>query len=185
MSATAFGFLYQYAGLAVEGLEYLLVARTVAKAFSLLRVAMVGNAGLIIGLRLVSSLSAGTAAKIILLESASKLATVAMLGLKRALALVGGPAGLVGIVGFGLYKLVEGHEAAALAAKRHATELSKLMETVKKRLMVLDNRCYLMKLSRVTDELNKSEKEAAKLMQEIRSVYPGNFSITSKIYFTS
>ena len=176
MSATAFGFLYQYAGLAVEGLEYLLVARTVAKAFSLLRVAMVGNAGLIIGLRLVSSLSAGTAAKIILLESASKLATVAMLGLKRALALVGGPAGLVAIVGFGLYKLVEGHEAAAAAAKRHADELGKLMETIKQAANgtgqpMLRNEA----IARLTEQLNKSKQDAADLMQQIRSVFPGNF----------
>ncbi len=176
LSAAAFGFLYQHAGLAAEGLEYLLVAHSVAKAFVLLRRVTVGNAGLIVGLRLVTSLSAGTASKIILLESATKLATVATLGLKRALALVGGPAGLAGIAGFALYKLAEGHEAATVAAKRHTTELSKLLKTLKQAANgtgqpMLANEA----IARVTEQLNQSKQDAANLMQEIRSVYPGSF----------
>ncbi len=174
ISADAFGFLFQHASLAAKGLEYLLIARTAAKAVSLLRAAIVGHAGLVIGLRSLAGLSAGTAAKVVILEGSTKLATVAMLGLKRALGFVGGPFGLATMAGFALYKLAEGHEAASVAAKRHTTELSKLMETLKQAANgtgqpMLANEA----IARVTEQLNKSKQDVANLMQEIRSVYPG------------
>ncbi len=176
ISADAFGFLFQHASLAAKGLEYLLVARTAAKAVSLLRAAIVGHAGLIVGLRLLASLSVGTAAKVTILEGSTKLATVAMLGFKRALGFVGGPFGLAGMVGLALYKLAEGHDAASIAAKRHTTELSKLMETVKKAASGTGQPMLVNEaIARLTEELNTSKQQAAKLMQEIRSVYPGSF----------
>ncbi len=175
ISAAAFGFLYQHAGLAAEGLEYLLVARTVAKTFGLLQNAVTGHRGLTVRLRLLSRYSVGTAAKMVLLDGATKATTVTVLGLKRALALVGGPAGLAGIAGFALYKLAASHEAATVAAKRHTTELNKLLETIKQATNgagqpMLRNEA----IARLTDELNKSKQSLADLMQEIRSVYPGN-----------
>ena len=69
----AFEFLFQHSSLAAKGLEYLLVARTAAKAVSLLRAAIIGHAGLVIGLRSLAGLSAGTAAKVAILEGCTKI----------------------------------------------------------------------------------------------------------------
>jgi hypothetical protein len=49
---------------------------------------------MVVGLRLAASLSTAFALRLVAMEAATKLATVAMIGFRAALALVGGPVGL-------------------------------------------------------------------------------------------
>lgn len=127
-TAEALAFLIENADLAVTAIGGLVIARTVAGAVAMLNAAIVSNAGMIVGLRLAASLSTTFALRLVAMEAATKLATVAMIGFRAALALVGGPVGLAVLAGIALIKLASGHDAAAKAARDHAQELKEVKE---------------------------------------------------------
>lgn len=122
-AANALGLLIENADLAVTALSGLIVARTVAGAVAALSAAIMGNAGLVVGLTLANNISTAFAARLVVMEGAITLAKVAMLGLRSAMLLVGGPVGIAVLAGIAIWKLAQGHDAAAKAAKDHANEL--------------------------------------------------------------
>lgn len=127
-AAKGLSFLIENADLAVTAIEGLLIARTVAGAMAAMNAAMMGNAGMAVGLQMAASLSTAFAARLVAVEAATQLATIAMVGLRAALAFVGGPVGLAIIAGLALYKLASGHDAAAKAAHDHAEELKEIKD---------------------------------------------------------
>ena len=120
LAANSLSFLITHADLAVTALGGLVIARTVAGAVTTLNATLVGRAGLAVGLKMATSLSTGFAFRLVALEAASKVATVAMMSLRGALMLLGGPLGLAVLAGIAILKLASGHDAAAKAAKYHA-----------------------------------------------------------------
>ena len=61
VAADGLGFLVRNADLAVEGLTALLIARTVGGAITAMNAAMLGNAGAIVGFRLMAQVSVAAA----------------------------------------------------------------------------------------------------------------------------
>ena len=132
VAAHGLGLLVRHADRVVEGLTALLIARTVGGAMTAMNAALLGNAGTIVGFRLMAQVSVATAAKMVITEGAAKLATLAMVGLRKVMLVLGGPAGIAIIAGLALYKLAQGHDAAGKAAKDHAAEMEELRQTVQK-----------------------------------------------------
>ncbi len=130
ISSTADGlaFLIENSDLAVTAISGLLIARTVAGAVTLLNASLIGNAGMVVGLKMASSLSTTFALRLVAVEAATKLASLAMLGFRSALLLVGGPIGLAILAGIAILKLASGHDVAAKAARDHAKELKEIQQ---------------------------------------------------------
>ncbi len=78
------------------------------------------------------ALSTVFAIRLVAVEAATKLATLAMVGFRSALMLVGGPVGLAVLAGIAVLKFASGHDAAAKAASDHATELKEIKEELGK-----------------------------------------------------
>lgn len=131
-AAEGLAFLIENADLAVTAIGGLVIARTVAGAVTLLNASIAGNAGLIVGLHMANSISTAFAIRLVAVEAATKLATLAMVGFRSALMLVGGPVGLAVLAGIAVLKLASGHDAAAKAARDHATELKEIKEELGK-----------------------------------------------------
>ena len=107
-TAEGLAFLVENADMAVTAIGGLILARTVAGGVALLNTSLTGNAGLIFGLQLANTLSTGFAARLIAVEAATKLASIAMIGFRSALMLVGGPVGVAVLAGVAILKLASG-----------------------------------------------------------------------------
>ena len=185
VTANALGFLCQHAKLAADGLTALLIARTVAKAVSLMSVAMTGNAGAIVGLRLMAGISTTAAIKMVALEGATKLATVAMMGLRGVLTLLGGPTGLIGLAGFMLYKLVSGHASASKAATDHADTLTTLREKLVNTTQDINNLNAASRdeaIARLTEQLAVLNSDVTKVTQQLTYQGRGYDSIWNQFH---
>lgn len=131
VGADVLGFLASNADIAATAIGGLVVARVAAAAFTGLN-ATIAASGTIALLRSVAQISTGVAVQFALMQGATKLATVAMVGFRTALTFVGGPIGLAVLTGFALVNLASGHDAAAKAAKDHSSELDELRKIAQK-----------------------------------------------------
>lgn len=178
VAADGLGFLVRNADLAVEGLTALLIARTVGGAITAMNAAMLGNAGAIVGFRLMAQVSVAAAAKMVIAEGAAKLATLAMVGLRNVMLLLGGPAGIAIIAGLALYKLAQGHDAAGKAAKDHAAEMEELRETVQKTtddIEELNAASRNEALARWTEKLNIAQENIREVTKQLKYGAIGGF----------
>ena len=178
VAADGLGFLVRNAALAVEGLTALLIARTVGGAITAMNAAMLGNAGAIVGFRLMAQVSVAAAAKMVIAEGAAKLATLAMVGLRNVMLLLGGPAGIAIIAGLALYKLAQGHDAAGKAAKDHAAEMEELRETVKKTMDNIEELSTASRneaLARWTEKLNIAQENIFEVTKQLKYGAIGGF----------
>ncbi len=105
-----------------KGFGALLVARTVAKGFSLLTASMMSQKGAYVGMQMMASVSKLTAARF-------AVTTLAANTLRASLALIGGPVGLAVLAGATIWQLSESQESAADAAERHAIQLDELAKS--------------------------------------------------------
>jgi len=178
-AAKGLSLLIENADLAVTALEGLLIARTVAGAITAFNAAMMGNAGMAVGLQLASSLSAGFALRLVAVEAATQLATIAMVGLRAALAFIGGPVGLAIIAGVALYKLASGHDAAAKAAHDHAAELKEIKDELSSVAKKADTASQALSnneaIYRYTKQLETARQNIIDLQQELKFEGIGGF----------
>lgn len=99
--------------------------------------------------------------------------TVAANVLKGALALLGGPAGLVLMLAYGLYKLVDSHDVAKRAANDHADTLQKLKdkmaETVKETSGFMNTMTKNQAIAEWSHKLKVAEKNVKDLEKELKN----------------
>lgn len=99
--------------------------------------------------------------------------TVATNVLKGALALLGGPAGLVLMLAYGLYKLVDSHDVAKRAANDHADTLQKLKdqmaETVKETSTYMNTLSKNQAIAEWSHKLKIAEKNVKDLEKELKN----------------
>lgn len=99
--------------------------------------------------------------------------TVAANVLKGALALLGGPAGLVLALAYGLYKLVDSHDVAKRAANDHADTLQKLKdqmaETVKETSTYMNTLSKNQAIAEWSHKLKIAEKNVKDLEKELKN----------------
>ena len=99
--------------------------------------------------------------------------TVAANVLKGALALLGGPAGLVLALAYGLYKLVDSHNVAKRAANDHADTLQKLKdqmaETVKETSTYMNTLSKNQAIAEWSHKLKIAEKNVKDLEKELKN----------------
>lgn len=99
--------------------------------------------------------------------------TVAANVLKGTLALLGGPAGLVLALAYGLYKLVDSHDVAKRAANDHADTLQKLKdqmaETVKETSTYMNTLSKNQAIAEWSHKLKIAEKNVKDLEKELKN----------------
>ena len=99
--------------------------------------------------------------------------TVAANVLKGALALLGGPAGLVLALAYGLYKLVDSHDVAKRAANDHADTLQKLKdqmaETVRETSTYMNTLSKNQAIAEWSHKLKIAEKNVKDLEKELKN----------------
>ena len=178
-TAEGLAFLVEHADLAVTAIGGLVIARTVAGAVTLLNASIAGNAGLIVGLHMANSISTAFAIRLVAVEAATKLATLAMVGFRSALMLVGGPVGLAVLAGIAVLKLASGHDAAAKAARDHATELKEIKEELGKTAEAASDLSEALSESesvyRFTKQLETAKENIIDLQKELKFGGIGGF----------
>lgn len=178
-AAEGLSFLIENADLAVTALGGLVIARTVAGAVTLLNASIAGNAGLIVGLQMANSISTAFAIRLVAVEAATKLATLAMVGFRSALMLVGGPVGLAVLAGIAVLKLASGHDAAAKAARDHAEELKEIKEELGKTAEAASDLSEALSESesvyRFTKQLETAKENIIDLQKELKFGGIGGF----------
>jgi lambda family phage tail tape measure protein len=171
-SADALGFMARHADVAIKGLGALLIARTVAGALTLMNATIIGNAGAIIGLRMMAQVSLIAATRLAVVEGAARLASVAMVGLRSAMALVGGPAGIAVLAGFALWELARSQDAARQAASDHAAELDEIRAQAKRAAESIEGLTAATRdeaLARWTETLITAENNVADVMEQLKT----------------
>jgi lambda family phage tail tape measure protein len=178
-AAEGLAFLIENADMAVTAIGGLVIARTVAGAVTLLNASIAGNAGLIVGLHMANSISTAFAIRLVAVEAATKLATLAMVGFRSALMLVGGPVGLAVLAGIAVLKLASGHDAAAKAAQDHATELKEIREELGKTTEAASDLSEALSESesvyRFTKQLETAKENIIDLQKELKFGGIGGF----------
>ena len=178
-AAEGLAFLIENADLAVTAIGGLVIARTVAGAVTLLNASIAGNAGLIVGLHMANSISTAFAIRLVAVEAATKLATLAMVGFRSALMLVGGPVGLAVLAGIAVLKLASGHDAAAKAARDHAEELKEIKEELGKTAEAASDLSDALSESesvyRFTKQLETAKENIIDLQKELKFGGIGGF----------
>ncbi len=178
-AANGLAFLIENADLAVTAIGALVIARTAAGAVTMLNAAIIGNAGMIFGLRMAASLSTAFALRLVAVEAATKLASLAMLGFRTALMLVGGPIGLAVLAGIAILKLASGHDVAAKAARDHAVELKEIKEEFSKTAKAAENMTEALSESegiyRFTKQLETARENIIDLQKELKFGGIGGF----------
>ena len=139
VAGQAFLFLAEHIEPIITLLTVKLSAVTISKTFILLKSSVfalntallgTGSAGAAasLGLHMMWQVSKTAAIQMYLTNTAVKVLTGSLALLKGLLSLLGGPTGLVLLVAYGLYKLVDSHNVAKRAAKDHAETLQKLKD---------------------------------------------------------
>ncbi|PCH98216.1 MAG: hypothetical protein COB76_07250, partial [Alphaproteobacteria bacterium] len=178
-AADGLAFLIENADLAVTAIGALVIARTAAGAVTMLNAAIIGNAGMIFGLRMAASLSTAFALRLVAVEAATKLASLAMVGFRTALMLVGGPVGLAVLAGIAILKLASGHDVAAKAARDHAVELKEIKEEFSKTAKAAEDMTEALSESegiyRFTKQLETARENIIDLQKELKFGGIGGF----------
>lgn len=177
-TADGLGVLVQNAETVAQGLGTLLIARAVGGAFTAMNVAMVSNAGAVVGLRLMAESCESTAAKMFITEGAARAAKASISGLRSVMMFLGGPAGLAVITGAALYNLARGHDAAGQAARDHAEEMEELRKTVHKakaEVKDLNTASRYEGLARWTEDLARAQDNVRAVTQQLKFGEIGGF----------
>jgi lambda family phage tail tape measure protein len=178
-AANGLAFLIENADLAVTAIGALVIARIAAGAVTMLNAAIIGNAGMIFGLRMAASLSTAFALRLVAVEAATKLASLAMIGFRTALMLVGGPVGLAVLAGIAILKLASGHDVAAKAAHDHAVELKEIKEEFSKTAKAAEDMSEVLSESegvyRFTKQLETARENIIDLQKELKFAGIGGF----------
>jgi lambda family phage tail tape measure protein len=144
----------------------------VAGALTLMNATIIGNAGAIIGLRMMAQVSLIAATRLAVVEGAARLASVAMVGLRSAMALVGGPAGIAVLAGFALWELARSQDAARQAASDHADELNEIRAQAKRAAESIEDLTAATRdeaLARSTEKLITAEHNVADVMEQLKT----------------
>ena len=178
-TAEGLAFLVENADLAVTAIGGLIIARTVAGGVTLLNASLAGNAGLVFGLQLANTLSTGFAARLIAVEGATKLASIAMIGFRSALMLVGGPVGVAVLAGVAILKLASGHDVARKAANDHAAELKEIKQQLMETAEAADDATEALSetesVYRYTKQLETAKENIEALQKQLRLGGIGGF----------
>jgi len=178
-TAEGLAFLVENADLAVTAIGGLIIARTVAGGVTLLNTSIAGNAGLIFGLQMANTLSTGFAARLIAVEGATKLASIAMIGFRSALMLVGGPVGVAVLAGVAILKLASGHDVARKAANDHAEELKEIKQQLIETADAADDATEALSetesVYRYTKQLETAKDNIEALQKQLRLGVIGGF----------
>lgn len=178
-TAEGLAFLVEHADLAVTAISGLVIARTVAGGVALLNTAIASNAGLVFGLQLANTLSTGFAIRLVAVEAATKLATIAMVGFRAALMLVGGPVGVAVLAGVAILKLASGHDVARKAANDHAEELKEIKQQLKETAEAADDATDALteteSIYRYTKQLDTAKENIEALQKQLRLGGIGGF----------
>jgi lambda family phage tail tape measure protein len=178
-TAEGLAFLVENADMAVTAISALVIARTVSGGVALLNTSIAGNAGLIFGLQLANTLSTGFAVRLIAVEAASKLASIAMIGFRSALMLVGGPVGVAVLAGVAILKLASGHDAAKKAANDHAEELKEIKKQLKQTADAAEDATQALteteSIYRFTKQLDTAKGNIEALQKQLRTGGIGGF----------
>jgi lambda family phage tail tape measure protein len=178
-TAEGLAFLVENADLAVTAIGGLIIARTVAGGVTLLNASLAGNAGLVFGLQLANTLSTGFAARLIAVEGATKLASIAMIGFRSALMLVGGPVGVAVLSGVAILKLASGHDVARKAANDHAEELKEIKQQLMETADAADDATEALSetesVYRYTKQLETAKDNIEALQKQLRLGGIGGF----------
>ncbi|MCC3862597.1 phage tail tape measure C-terminal domain-containing protein [Pseudemcibacter aquimaris] len=178
VAADGLGLLITHMDVVVESLGALLIARTVGGAITAMNVAILGNAGAVVGFKMLAQVSSLAAARMVIMEGAAKLATLAMAGLRSVMLLVGGPVGIAILAGVALYKLAEGHDAAGKAAKDHAKEMEELRAKISQTTDDIESLNAASRheaLARWTEKLGIANDNVKAVTQQLKSGGIGGF----------
>jgi len=178
-TAEGLAFFIENADLAVTAIGGLIIARTVAGGVTLLNTSIAGNAGLIFGLQMANSLATGFAARLIAVEGATKLASIAMIGFRSALMLVGGPVGVAVLAGVAILKLASGHDVARKAANDHVEELKEIKQQLMETADAADDATEALSetesVYRYTKQLETAKDNIEALQKQLRLGGIGGF----------
>ena len=158
------------ASLITKGID-LLKASVYALNTALLGTGTAG-ASATLGLQMMWQVSKVAAVQMYATSVAAKVLAGAMGLLKGVMALLGGPAGLILLVVYGIYKLIDSHNVAKRAAKDHADTLAKLKEqmaeTVKETNNLLTAQSKDQAVAEWSYKLKVAEKNIKDLKQELK-----------------
>lgn len=141
-----------------------------------LNVALMGTgtagASATLGLKMMWQVSKVAAVQMYATAVAAKVLAGAVGLLKGIMALLGGPAGLVMLVVYGLYKLIDSHNVAKRAANDHADTLAKLKEqmaeTVKETNNLVTAQSKNQAIAEWSYKLKVAEKNIKDLKEELK-----------------
>lgn len=142
-----------------------------------LNVALMGTgtagASATLGLKMMWQVSKVAAVQMYATAVAAKVLAGAVGLLKGIMALLGGPAGLVMLVVYGLYKLIDSHNVAKRAANDHADTLAKLKEqmaeTVKETNNLVTAQSKNQAIAEWSYKLKVAEKNIKDLKEELKN----------------
>lgn len=142
-----------------------------------LNVALMGTgtagASSTLGLKMMWQVSKVAAVQMYATAVAAKVLAGAVGLLKGIMALLGGPAGLVMLVVYGLYKLIDSHNVAKRAANDHADTLAKLKEqmaeTVKETNNLVTAQSKNQAIAEWSHKLKIAEKNVKDLEKELKN----------------
>jgi lambda family phage tail tape measure protein len=123
-------------------------------------------------MRMMAQVSLLAATRLTVVEGAARIATVAMTGLRGAMALVGGPAGIAVLAGFALWELARSQDAARQAASDHADELNEIRAQAKRAAESIEDLTAATRdeaLARWTERLITAEHNVADVMEQLKT----------------
>src|SRR5574344_30455 len=175
LAGKAFFFLANNVEMIITLLTVRLGAAALTKTWVLLRASVLALNTALLG---TGTAGAAAALSIQMMWQVSKLAAVQMYAtavaanvLKGALTLLGGPVGVILLVGYGLYKLVDSHNVAKRAASDHAETLQKLKdqlaETVKESDKFMASQTKNQALAEWGYKLKTAEQNIKDLKEEL------------------
>lgn len=183
VASKAFFTLAKYIEPIITLLTVRLGASLITKGIDLLKasvyalnVALMGTgtagASATLGLKMMWQVSKVAAVQMYATAVAAKVLAGAVGLLKGIMALLGGPAGLVMLVVYGLYKLVDSHNVAKRAANDHADTLAKLKEqmaeTVKETNNLVTAQSKNQAIAEWSYKLKVAEKNIKDLKEELK-----------------
>ncbi len=183
VASKAFFTMAQYIEPIITLLTVRLGASLITKGIDLLKASVYGlnvalmgtgtaGASATLGLKMMWQVSKGTAVQMYGAAVATKVLAGAVGLLKGVMALLGGPAGLVMLVVYGLHKLIDSHNVAKRAANDHAETLAKLKEqmaeTVKETNNLVTAQSKNQAIAEWSYKLKVAEKNINDLNEELK-----------------
>ena len=179
VASKAFFTLAQYIEPIITLLTVRLGASLVTKGIVLLKasvyalnVALMGTgsagASATLGLKMMWQVSKTAATQMYATAVAAKVLAGAVGLLKGIMALLGGPAGLVMLVVYGLYKLIDSHNVAKHAANDHSETLAKLKEQMAETVKETNNLVTAQSKNQAVAEWSYKLKVAEKNIKDLK-----------------